>query len=134
MRHETSVQEVHALLDNAAEDILTARLDMAAGWKFAIAYNAALRLCSIPLFLSGYQAIRNQKHYRTIAALPLVLGDGVSELADYLNRCRVKRSEVTYDSVYVVSLTEAEELIDSVDGLRGLILRWVEEHHPSFLP
>ena len=46
VRHETSVQEVHTLFDNAAEDILTARQDIAAGWKFAIAYNAALRLCS----------------------------------------------------------------------------------------
>ncbi len=112
------MQEIRELLEGAIEDLQNAIKDLSAGWKFAIAYNAALRLCSIPLFLSGYRAVRDQKHYRSIAVLPLIIGDGIKDLSDYLNRCRVKQGEITYESISVVSLQEAEELIKTVQELQ----------------
>jgi len=115
------------------EDLENAQKDLSAGWKFAIAYNAALRLCSILLYLSGYSAVRDQKHYRSIAALPLILGDEIKEISDYLDRCRVKRGEITYESISVVSQKEAEELIQTVQDLHRMVVKWVEDNHPGFI-
>ena len=39
-----------------------------------IAHNAALKLCAILLHAEGYKAKRNLQHYRTIQALPKILG------------------------------------------------------------
>jgi hypothetical protein len=38
-------------------------------WKFGIAYNAALKLCTILLHDSGYRPEKNLAHYRTLQAL-----------------------------------------------------------------
>lgn len=54
--HQTSMQEIRELFEGAIEDLQNAIKDLSAGWKFAIAYNAALRLCSI-LFYSLCQGI-----------------------------------------------------------------------------
>lgn len=131
--HQTSVQEIRELFEGAIEDLQNALKDLSAGWKFAIAYNAALRLCSILLSLSGYRAVRNQKHYRSIAVLPLIVGDEIKDLSNYLDRCRVKRGEITYESLSVVSLQEAEELIKAVQELQQIVVRWIEENHPGFI-
>ena len=45
-------------------------------WRFGIAYNTALKLCTILLYASGYRAERTLQHYRTIQAMPLILGKG----------------------------------------------------------
>lgn len=80
--HQASPQETNDLLDAARSDLDDARQDISPGWRFAIAYNAALRLCTAALQSAGYRPTRDQKHYRTLAALPLLLGSDVTELAD----------------------------------------------------
>lgn len=84
VRHEASARETNDLLDAARADLSDARKDISASGRFAIAYNAALRLCAAVLQTSGYRATRDQKHYRTIASLPLILGADARELADFL--------------------------------------------------
>jgi hypothetical protein len=37
----------------------------------------------------------DQKHYRTIAALPLLLGPEAVELSGFLDSCRTKRLRLT---------------------------------------
>ncbi|MGH7545087.1 MAG: hypothetical protein ACREKI_02780 [Gemmatimonadota bacterium] len=48
-RHQPSPTEIQALVAAAAEDPANAESDISAGWRFAIAYNVALRLCSVAL-------------------------------------------------------------------------------------
>jgi HEPN domain-containing protein len=124
-RHEPSQREVTDLLDAARNDLNDARQDISPGWRFAIAYNAALRLCTAALQAAGYRAAREQKHYRTIAALPLLLGQGEAEVADCLDRCRARRHDVTYEAFSGVSETEAAELIETVAALEGRLRSWV---------
>lgn len=119
-------------MEGANEDLKSAREDSSAGWKFVKAYNAALRLCTVLLYISGYLAARDQKHYRTIISLPLIVGDELKELAAYLDHCRVKRSKVTYESVFTVSMSESEELIEAVDKLHSLVLQWIDSHFPDY--
>lgn len=63
-------------------------------WKLGIAYNAALKLCTILLHASGYRPEKELQHFRTIAALPLILGDRHKDAAEYLDSCRKKRNTV----------------------------------------
>ncbi|MBI4513537.1 MAG: hypothetical protein HY702_05445 [Gemmatimonadetes bacterium] len=132
-RHQAFPREVAALLAAAADDLANAEKDISPAWRFAIAYNAALRLCSVALSAAGYRAAREQKHYRTIAALPLVLGPEARELAEFLDRCRTKRHEVTYDSVRAVSQGEADELMKAVRELQSRVGAWLRAKHKGLV-
>ena len=125
VRHQASAQETNDLLEAARRDLADARKDISAGWRFAIAYNAALRLCSAALQAAGYRATRDQKHYRTIAALPLILGSEVRELADFLDQCRAKRHDVTYEALSAVSDREAADLVKAVAELEHEVRTWL---------
>ena len=131
--HVTSAQEITEQLAAAERDLRDARKDLSASWRLAIAYNAGLRLCTIALAASGYRAAREQKHYRTIAALPLVIGDDAEEIATFLDRCRVKRHDVTYEALDHVSRPEAEELIAAVRDLDRLVRDWLRRERPDLL-
>lgn len=132
-RHATSPAEIRMQLESADRDLADAEKDISAAWRFAIAYNAALRFCSVALLASGYIAEREQKHYRTIAALPLIIGSSVSDLAGFLDRCRSKRHDVTYESAAAISEEESGELIGGVRELRGRVRAWLEKEHPGLL-
>src|SRR5437667_6671238 len=96
--HRTSLQEIADLLAIVERDLADAEGKISADWRFGIAYNAALKLCGILLLASGYRPEKALQHYRTIAALPLVLGDGHKDDATYLEACRMKRNTGEYDT------------------------------------
>ena len=129
--HSATPREIRDLLDAAAADVADARKDVSSAWRFAIAYNAALRLATAALEAAGFRAPRDQKHYRTIAALPLLLGPGAGELSDFLDRCRTKRHDVTYESVSAVTDREADELIEAVSELDGRVRKWLRSQVPA---
>ena len=58
-------------------------------WRFGIAYNSALKLCTILLSASGYRASRDLNHYRTLMSLPIILGAERASDAAYLDQERV---------------------------------------------
>ncbi len=115
----------------AGADLADARKDISPAWRFAIAYNAALRLATAALEGSGYRVSRDQKHYRTIAALPLILGPGAEELSAFLDGCRAKRHDVTYETLSAVTDEEADELIEAVRELDRLVRRWLQSRMPD---
>ena len=54
--HQTSKQEIINLLDIVKRDLNDAMLDgLSIDWKFSIACNAALKLCTIILYTQGYR-------------------------------------------------------------------------------
>ncbi|OGU03581.1 MAG: hypothetical protein A2W29_01740 [Gemmatimonadetes bacterium RBG_16_66_8] len=127
--HATAVQEIHDLLAASQRDLADARKDLSPDWRFVIAYHAALRLCSAALLATGFRAAREQLHYRTIAALPLVVGPTAGELTGFLDHCRRKRHEIAYGTRSAVSPGEVEELIASVDELDGRVRTWLRRRH-----
>lgn len=129
-RHQASGSETDDLIDAAHRDLVDARKDISPAWRFAIAYNAALRLCTAALQVAGYRATRDQKHYRTIAALPLIVGADAQELSDFLDQCRTKRHDVTYDALSAVSVREAEELIEAAVELEKRVRSWLKSRGP----
>jgi hypothetical protein len=74
--HRTSPEEIANLLQIVDRDLKDAAEPISPDWRFGIAYNAALRLCTILLYAEGYQAERSLQHYRTIQAMALILEPG----------------------------------------------------------
>jgi hypothetical protein len=57
--------------------------------------------------------------------LPLILGPEAQEVAEFLDHCRARRHDVTYESLSSVSEAEATELIDTVAKLDARVRRWL---------
>ena len=133
--HKTSVQEISNLLAIAERDLRDAEAGGTSNdWRFGIAYNAALKLCTVLLSASGYKPVQNLAHFRTLAALPLILGAEHRDDADYLNACRSKRNVVEYEHIGAVSESDAEELIAYARELQPKVLTWLRTQHPELLP
>ena len=132
--HRTTPQEIRELFTAAAEDLTSAGSDPSVAWRFTKGYTAAFRMCSAALYAAGYEASRGDHHYRTIDALPLVLGAEVKDLADYLHACSTKRHDVTYESVNTVSKDEAEEMLRAAADLRERVREWLRQNHPQLVP
>jgi len=131
--HKTSAKEISDLLRIVERDLQDATGSISADWKFGIAYNAALKLCTILLYASGYKPERTLQHYRTIQALPLILGNTYKEDAKYLDTCRNKRNIAEYDYVGIASGDDVHELIEFVKELREKIMRWLKDNHPQLV-
>lgn len=117
--HETSPEEIANLFGIVDRDLADASGGISPDWRFGIAYNAALKLCTILLYASGYRAERVLQHYRTIQAMPLILGSDRRADAEYLETCRKKRNIVEYDYVGGATDDEVDELISFVKELRS---------------
>lgn len=132
--HKSSSQEIQNLLEIVERDLKDSRQKgLSADWRFGIAYNAALKLCTILVYAEGYKPEKALAHYRTLRALPLVLGPEKEDDADYLDSCRSKRNTVEYDCIGGATNSEANELIVFVTELKQEVMEWIKEKHPELL-
>jgi len=133
--HKTSPSQIADLFAIVERDILAAQTeDLTHDWKFGIAYNAALKLCTILMYAAGYRPQNNLAHYRTLQALPLILGQERKDDADYLETCRIKRNQVEYDLVDQATAKQASELLAFVMELRHDVIIWLKTHSPGLAP
>ena len=132
--HEATREDVVDLLAAVDVDLDTATATVAPAWRFAIAYTAALRLCTVALHATGFRVAGDRKHFRTLAALPLVIGGTAKDTALYLEQCSRKRHEVTYESVGGISADEADELVSAVRELRIEVVGWLKRTHRALTP
>jgi hypothetical protein len=132
--HQSSPQEIAGLFSVIERDLADAEGDISADWRFGIAYNAAVRLCTVLLHASGYRPEKTLQHYRTIAALPLILGESRKEDAAYLETCRIKRNTAEYDMAGVATQADASELVNFARELRQDVVGWLRTHHPELSP
>lgn len=131
--HKTSAEEIGNLLAIVRRDMDDARKQaISDDWRFGIAYNAALKLCTILLYVEGYCSDKNLAHYRTLQSLPIILGDCRKADADYLDACRMKRNTVEYDYVGGATRSDADELIEFVQEMEKTVLAWLKSRHPKF--
>ena len=129
--HETSASEISGIMALVERDLTdAAREEISTDWRFNIAYNAALQLATAVLYASGYRTGRGEsKHYRTIQALPLVMGPEFVAVKDYLDNCRRKRNVSEYDTAGTVSEKEANELLRTALRLKDQVENWLEDNH-----
>jgi hypothetical protein len=131
--HETSLTEIKGLFAVVEPDLKDAGGDVSADWRFSIAYNAALKLATILLYAEGYRPDRNLQHYRTIHAIPLILGIEHQESAEYLDACRKKRNTSDYEMPGVATDDDTKEIIDFVLQFRDIVRAWLETYHSELL-
>lgn len=83
--HKTSPAEIRELWLIVGRDLADAASGgISADWQYGIAYNAALKLCTILLYAEGYQPGKGaMAHSRTLNALPHILGAQRKSDADY---------------------------------------------------
>ncbi len=129
----TSREEVANLLAIVERDLGDAAASISPDWRFGIAYNAALKLCAVLLRAEGYRPAHGLEHYRTIQAMPLILGQGKKGDAAYLDSCRIKRNKVEYDYVGGASDKDADELIAFAAELKAEVLQWLGSMHPELM-
>ena len=129
--HKTSKKEIANLLMIVDRDLKDASVEISDDWRFGIAYNAALKLCTILLFAEGFRAEKNFQHYRTIHAISIILGEARKADAVYLDACRAKRNIVEYDYIGAVSQRDADELILFVKEFKSDVFDWLQKLHPD---
>ena len=134
-KHASSREEIGNLLGIVERDLSDAKEGgISADWRFGISYNAALKLCTILLQAEGYRPEKTLQHFRSIQALPLILGAERKRDADYLDACRSKRNTVEYDYAGGATDADADELIEFANELKVEVLAWLKKKHPQLLP
>lgn len=129
--HTTSSAEISNLFGIVDRDLEDAKnKKLSSDWRFGIAYNAALKICTILLYASGYRSEKSLAHYRTIQSLTLILGENKKVDVAYLDRCRVIRNIVEYDIVGRTTVGDAEELIEFAKELNFEARKWLNKNHP----
>jgi len=130
--HQTDLQELSNLLAIADRDIAdAASVGLSNDWRFGIAYNAALKLCTMMLYDAGYMPEKNLAHYRTLLSIEFTLGAERKSDAIYLDSCRVKRNHVEYDYVDGASESEANELAVFAKELRAEVVKRLQVKYPT---
>ena len=130
--HQTSTQEIENLLAIVDRDLHdAASSEISTDWQFGIAYNAALKLCTILLYAEGFRAATGLQHYRTIQAISLILGKSLKEDVAFLDACRKKRNIVEYDAAGMATEKEANELREFAIEFRKTVLEWLKQSHPE---
>ena len=132
--HETSTEEIQALLHSAEEDIRSAEIEgIAAGWRLNMAYTAALRYARAALYVCGYRPGREREHERTIDSLGYTVTSIDADTIKLLHRIRKMRHTATYDSVDMISDTEADSAMKVAVELGQRVKTWLKENRPEFL-
>lgn len=133
-RHETSAEEIQALLHSAEEDIRSAEIKgIAAGWKLNMAYTAVLRYARAALYACGYRPGREREHERTIDSLAYTVPSVDSDTIKLLHKIRKMRHTATYDSVDMISDTEADAAMRVATDLGKKVADWLKENHSELL-
>lgn len=130
--HHTDLQELSnllAIVDRDLGDAQTSGLSL--DWQFGIAYNAALKLCTMMLFAAGYRPENALAHYRTLHSIEYTLGPQHKEDAIYLDACRNKRNVVEYENVGRSTASEVAELVTFVTRLRQEVLNSLRPRFPD---
>ena len=126
------IVDLFSIIDRDLKD--ASETELSVDWRFGIAYNAVLTLCSVLLHSEGYRPGKGSLgHYYTLAALGEIM-DGKKGDIEYLQACRTKRNTVEYDYAGGTTDSEARELLEYARKLRNDVITWLRVNHPELMP
>jgi len=129
--HVTSKQELDDLRGAIRRNLQDAALPgLSADNKFGLAYEAGLLLAKMAVACAGYRVKGQGAHQTTFVALRFLMDSAIAKTASYLDRCRRKRNEISYDTAGLASDTEAGELVAEMEEFRQAVERWIAKNHP----
>ena len=116
--HESSAEEIAALLKSADEDLRNAGIEgVSAGWRLNMAYTAALRFARAALYARGYRPSHEREHERTIDSLTYTLPDLPADTIKLLHKIRKLRHVAVYDALEGISDSEADAAVRAAAAL-----------------
>ena len=129
--HATSKQELDDLRGAVERNLRDAAIqELSADNRFGLAYEAALLLGKMAVACAGYRVKGQGAHQTTFVALRIALGTTINSTVSYLERCRRKRNELSYDMAGVVTDTEAGEIFAQATALQKTIEEWIARNYP----
>ena len=132
--YKTDKQEIANLFTIVERDLSDANLQsLSLDWKFGIAYNAALKLCTIVLLAHGYRPDNALAHYRTIMSLKEISEQKWRLYSSYINECRMRRNTLEYDEAYIISQEDVQKLIDFTTQFQKEVKLYMESNYPDML-
>ena len=130
-RHKTSKIELDELRLAIERNLRDAALPgLSADNRFGLTYEAALLLARMAALCAGYRPKGLGAHETTFLTLELTLGPSAARMGKYLNKCRRKRNELSYEAAGIATDSEADELTREVTRLRSSVEAWISEKHP----
>ena len=133
-KHQTTAGEIRGLLDSADEDLRSVAIpELGMAWKLSIAYTASLRFARIALYVSGYRPGREREHERTIDSLRFTIPEIDQNDIKLLHKIRKMRHNVNYDSMEMISDSDAKSAIKLANNLRNVVLDWLKNNYPQYL-
>ena len=128
-RHTTSIAEVTGLLAIVDRELQDSQVDgVSTDGRFNHAYRAVLTLATVLLYASGYSPARGQSHqYRTLEAIPEILGESARNDSVYLQSCRATRHAAESDAANEASETECAELSEFAKEFRTTVRAWLRK-------
>jgi len=119
--------EIEGLLTLSARALADALIiAMTPEGRYDRAYDAARTLATAVVRSCGYRVKAvGGGHYNTFRALEAADAKQFGAYAIYLDVCRRKRNELSYESFGFVSDTELEELIEQTSKFRNLTMAWM---------
>jgi hypothetical protein len=127
-------EELDRLFEIARRDRADAALgDLSLDRRFATAYEAALALATVVLRASGYRTRGSSSghHWLTFALLTELMGPEAESRSRYLQACRRKRHQATYERAGVATQVELRELLAEVRSLQREVSDWLRTTRPD---
>lgn len=132
--HKTSGNEISELLAIVDRDIGAGAIEqLAADWRFNIAYNAVLQCAIAALAAAGFEPEKGgNHHFRALASLELTIGLKKSEVA-VLEAHRKKRNVTEYERSGAVSDAEVESIRKLAAQIEKTTRAWLRAEHPGLV-
>jgi uncharacterized protein (UPF0332 family) len=131
-KHRTNAQEIASLFEVVKRDLADASVpELSPDRRFTTAYNAVLQAAKAIMYCEGYRTRGSGHHSTTFEFLGIAPGTGFEALADYFDRCRVKRNIADYVGAGSISETEAGDLVDEARTFAQTARAWIETNYPD---
>jgi len=131
--HQPGRGEIDDLLAAVEHDLANARIaGLTSDWRLNIAFTAAIKAATAALAAAGYQATREQHHYRVIHSLAFTIGADDEFLVQF-DMMRKKRNVSSYERMGTITEREADLMVEPAEELRERVKEWLESEHPGLV-
>lgn len=132
-KYKTSTNEIsnlrEALKRNLADAVIEGLSD---DRRFVIAYEAVLVLAKIVASCSGYRIKGHGAHEIILKALMDSMGTAIESDVSYFDVCRRKRHRVSYDTAWIVSKQDADDLFQRALAFQDKVEKWISDNYPEY--
>jgi hypothetical protein len=131
-REPTSKKELDELRQMGAVNLHDAHVaGISAQGRYEFSYNAARLMATVVVRACGYRVTaKSGHHYFTFQALQ-ASDRAFVKVAIYFDDARDKRNDFSYDSPVLISDTDADDLLKTVEEFQRDAENWIQKRYPK---